>query len=115
MVTVTGALVATPATTVASDYTPLWFLFLEVPVFALALLFFALVFIAPRTGAVVSGLLFAAAFFVVVWFSSMEFSLLLLSFLVNLAAIAVAVKKINAPSDASAPDQPPPSAGHEAD
>ena len=84
----------------ASDFTPLFVLFVELPIFGTSILFLLVCFGAPKPGLVLSSLLFVGSLIVVGWASGGYLEdaggFLLSSLLVDIAAILIALKRINA-------------------
>jgi len=88
-----------PSAALASDPTPLFVLFIEMPILGFSILFLLVCFGAPKVGLVLSTLLLIGSLFVVGWASGGYMDdaggFLLLSLLVDIAGILVAIKKIN--------------------
>lgn len=92
-------LFAAPSPCLASDFTPLFVLFVEIPILGISVLFLLICFGAPKVGLVLSTLLLFGSLFVVAWASGGYMDdaggFLLSSLLVDIAGILVAIKKIN--------------------
>ena len=91
-----GLFVAPPAS-IASDFTPLFVLFVEIPVLGISVLFLLVCFAAPKVGLVLSTLLFFASMLIVAWASGGYMDdaggFLLSSLVVDIAGILIALKK----------------------
>jgi hypothetical protein len=98
----TGLFVASPAS-IASDFTPLFVLFVEIPVLGISVLFLLVCFAAPKLGLVLSTLLLFASLLIVAWASGGYMDdaggFLLSSLLVDIAGILIALKKRNLASE----------------
>ena len=93
-----GLLVA-PSASIASDFTPLFVLFVEIPILGVSVLFLLICFGAPKVGLVLITLLFFGSLLVVGWASGGYLDdaggFLLSSLLIDIAGIMVALKKLN--------------------
>ncbi|SMF62968.1 hypothetical protein SAMN02745866_04056 [Alteromonadaceae bacterium Bs31] len=91
-------LFAASSTVFASDPTPLFVLFIEVPFLVVSALFLLVCIGAPKVGLVLVSLLLICSLFVLSWASGGYLDdaggILLLSMLVDVAGIVVAAKKI---------------------
>lgn len=87
-----------PSVVLASDPTPLFVLFIEIPILVFSLLFLALCFGAPKMGLVLIVVLLVASLFVLGWASGGYMDdaggFLLTSLCVDIAGIFVATNKI---------------------
>ena len=88
-----------PATAFASDPTPLFVLFVELPILAFSILFLLVCFFAPKTGLVLVSLLLLFSFVVLIWASRGYLDtagrFLVTSMFVDIAGLVVAAKKIS--------------------
>jgi hypothetical protein len=88
-----------PTAAIASDYTGLFFLFLEVPILGVTLLFLTIGLFAPKTGLILltfllPGILFALAWASEVGYMSEAGGLILLSLIIDIGGIFLAIIKI---------------------
>jgi len=88
-----------PATAFASDPTPLFVLFVELPILVFSILFLVVCFFAPKTGLVLVSLLLLFSFVVLIWASGGYLDtagrFLVTSMFVDIAGLVVAAKKIS--------------------
>ena len=92
-----AGLFVAPTASIASDFTPLFVLFVEIPVLGISVLFLLVCFAAPNVGLVLSTLLFFASMLIVAWASGGYMDdaggFLLSSLVVDIAGILIALKK----------------------
>ena len=84
---------------IASDYTGLFFLFLEIPILVVTLLFLTISVFAPKTGLVLLTLLLPGILFALVWASEVGYmseagGLILLSLIIDIGGIFLTIIKI---------------------
>ena len=88
-----------PSAVLASDPTPLFVLFIEIPILVFSALFLLVCFGAPKVGLVLVSILLIGSLFVLSWASGGYMDdaggFLLTSLLVDVAGILVAINKIN--------------------
>ena len=91
--------VVVPSSVLASDFTGLFVLFVEIPILVLSILFLLLCFGAPKVGRVLCAIWLFASLIVLLWamggYMDSAGGFLLTSLLVDIAGIAIASNKIN--------------------
>mgnify|MGYP001822860963 CR=1 FL=1 len=99
IVPILAGLFVAPSAVLASDFTPLFVLFVELPILGMSVLFLLICFGAPKVGLSLSSVLLFGSLFVVGWASGGYMDnaggFLLSSLLVDIAGISIAIKKLN--------------------
>jgi hypothetical protein len=89
-----------PSTVFASDPTPLFVIFMEIPILIISCFVLLICFFSYKIGGVLLGLLLVGSFFVYVWASDIGYmskagNYLRLSFVIDIVSVVVIIKKLN--------------------